>query len=295
MVFAHRSISELVRSVETVSVPTGAANTLGNKGCVAAHVVIGSTNIVFCNAHLAAHQHAYEERNNSFKHIMEEVPARFSRKVVQTSPSSSTMQGSSRGSVSSVAPAPTAAAAAAGEAGPDGTGEGIASGSSRLSPAMSSFATTSDRKIIDRLVFAGDLNYRIRGNVDMVMSLLELRMQEVLASNDQLNIARASLDVFAGFEEGPLHFLPTYKLRLQSDEYDRAKARTPSWTDRVLFRPDGMRLLAYNSDTRSVPLRRDIISRLVFSPLNVINVTQPECQRPPARVRVLRHRRVRLC
>ena len=51
--------------------------------------------------------------------------------------------------------------------------------------------------------------------------------------------------------EPPLNFYPTYKLDIESDEYDTgAKKRIPAWTDRVLYVPSsGFECTAYNSDT----------------------------------------------
>jgi hypothetical protein len=50
--------------------------------------------------------------------------------------------------------------------------------------------------------------------------------------------------------EAPLNFYPTYKLDIGSNEYDTGpKKRIPSWTDRILFKPTGMRCLAYDSVT----------------------------------------------
>lgn len=42
---------------------------------------------------------------------------------------------------------------------------------------------------------------------------------------------------FIDFQEGNLDFDPTYKYDNGSTAYDTSeKARTPSWTDRILFR-----------------------------------------------------------
>lgn len=45
------------------------------------------------------------------------------------------------------------------------------------------------------------------------------------------------IKVFREFIEGPIHFPPTYKYDINSDEYDTSeKARTPSYTDRIFWR-----------------------------------------------------------
>lgn len=89
----------------------------------------------------------------------------------------------------------------------------------------------------DRVVWLGDMNYRVNGSRKMVDRLLLDDMHEVLVFNDQLRIERAKKAVFDGFMEGPLHFRPTYKFDKNSATYDSSvKMRVPSWTDRVLYR-----------------------------------------------------------
>jgi len=83
----------------------------------------------------------------------------------------------------------------------------------------------------------GDLNYRVNGNRSMVDALLRQGMLEVMRANDQLCAAIRAGDAFFGFDEGPLHFPPTYKYDANTDNYDTSKkARIPSWTDRVLHK-----------------------------------------------------------
>ena len=60
-----------------------------------------------------------------------------------------------------------------------------------------------------------------------------------LVEFDQLNIERAKNTVFQGFQEGPLHFPPTYKYQPGTDLYESRqdkKLRAPAWCDRVLWR-----------------------------------------------------------
>lgn len=105
--------------------------------------------------------------------------------------------------------------------------------------------------VFDRVVWAGDLNFRIDVNRDIANILLQRNMHEVLLEKDQLTLAKRSGLLFNGYEEGPLNFRPTYKFDKQCDTYDSSpKQRVPAWTDRILFRskdPEGLELLAYNS------------------------------------------------
>ncbi len=54
---------------------------------------------------------------------------------------------------------------------------------------------------------------------------------------DQLKREQQRNHAFAGFQEGPIMFPPTYKYDKGSNRFDTsAKARIPAWTDRVLYR-----------------------------------------------------------
>lgn len=95
----------------------------------------------------------------------------------------------------------------------------------------------------DRVVWAGDLNYRVNVPRSVADVLLAKSMHAVLLKNDQLSIERSrnddnggSFSPFTGYHEGPLNFRPTYKFDSGTDTYDSSpKQRVPAWTDRVLF------------------------------------------------------------
>ncbi|KAG8538153.1 hypothetical protein GDO81_023212 [Engystomops pustulosus] len=57
--------------------------------------------------------------------------------------------------------------------------------------------------------------------------------------------------IFRGFQEADIQFLPTYKFDIGCDEYDTtAKQRTPSYTDRVVYKSRNkgdIRVLKYAS------------------------------------------------
>ena len=61
-----------------------------------------------------------------------------------------------------------------------------------------------------------------------------------------LTLVRGSSQVFEGFSEAPIDFIPTYKYDLFSDDWDTSeKERCPAWTDRILFRGPVCRVLYY--------------------------------------------------
>lgn len=91
----------------------------------------------------------------------------------------------------------------------------------------------------DRVVWAGDLNYRVNVSRRVADQLLAMGMHEVLVNNEQLTLERAGSGrscTLAGYQEGPLNFRPTYKFDSGTDAYDTSpKQRVPAWTDRVLY------------------------------------------------------------
>lgn len=93
-------------------------------------------------------------------------------------------------------------------------------------------------EVFDRVVWAGDLNYRVNAPRPVADLLLSKDMHGVLLKNEQLLLERSRggpLAPFAGYREGPLNFRPTYKFDTGKDTYDSSsKQRVPAWTDRVL-------------------------------------------------------------
>jgi phosphatidylinositol-bisphosphatase len=105
----------------------------------------------------------------------------------------------------------------------------------------------------DFVIWAGDLNYRIRSDVpdETVFEKCDAGDISWLAERDQLNITRAQGLAFKEFHEAPLTFFPTYKYQAGTHSYDRRpekKVRSPAWCDRVLWRTSG------NSDAKHIKL-----------------------------------------
>ncbi|PKA64968.1 Type I inositol 1,4,5-trisphosphate 5-phosphatase CVP2 [Apostasia shenzhenica] len=103
----------------------------------------------------------------------------------------------------------------------------------------------------DRIVWLGDLNYRIALSYRSAKALVEMRNWKLLLEKDQLRIEQRFGRVFAGWKEGRIYFPPTYKYSNNSDRYAgdnmqlKEKRRTPAWCDRILWYGRGLRQLSY--------------------------------------------------
>ncbi|XP_020255406.1 type I inositol polyphosphate 5-phosphatase 10 isoform X2 [Asparagus officinalis] len=103
----------------------------------------------------------------------------------------------------------------------------------------------------DRIIWLGDLNYRISLSYSETRNLLEDNNWDALFEKDQLKIERDSGRVFRGWREGKIYFAPTYKYSNNSDAYAgetatcKKKRRTPAWCDRILWHGDGITQLSY--------------------------------------------------
>ncbi|CAA7404017.1 unnamed protein product [Spirodela intermedia] len=103
----------------------------------------------------------------------------------------------------------------------------------------------------DRIIWLGDLNYRIALSYRTAKALVEMRNWKVLLENDQLRIEQRSGRVFVGWNEGRIYFPPTYKYSTNSDRYagddlhPKEKRRTPAWCDRILWYGRGLSQISY--------------------------------------------------
>ncbi|OIW12657.1 hypothetical protein TanjilG_24590 [Lupinus angustifolius] len=96
----------------------------------------------------------------------------------------------------------------------------------------------------DRIIWLGDLNYRIALSYRVAKALVEMH-------NWKLHIERREGRVFEGWNEGRIYFPPTYKYSNNSDRYTgderhtKQKRRTPAWCDRILWYGNGLYQLSY--------------------------------------------------
>ncbi|CAL9045237.1 type I inositol polyphosphate 5-phosphatase 5-like [Musa acuminata AAA Group] len=103
----------------------------------------------------------------------------------------------------------------------------------------------------DRILWLGDLNYRIALSYNEATTLLEYNDWDSLLGRDQLKMEREAGRVFDGWKEGKIYFAPTYKYSYNSDAYagettkSKKKRRTPAWCDRILWYGEGIEQLQY--------------------------------------------------
>ncbi|KAL8991409.1 MAG: hypothetical protein Q9177_000157 [Variospora cf. flavescens] len=104
----------------------------------------------------------------------------------------------------------------------------------------------------DAIIWLGDMNYRIGLSDDKARRLIKMNDLESLYANDQLNLQMIAGHVFPYYSEAQITFLPTYKYKNGTDEYDTSeKARIPAWCDRILRKGSNLKQIDY----ATAPLR----------------------------------------
>ena len=87
----------------------------------------------------------------------------------------------------------------------------------------------------DIVFWSGDFNYILSGNKEEINKMIKEKNYFELKEYDQLNqeIRTHRIDI-DDFEEGDIHFLPTYKFKEESDDYE--EFRNPGFNDRILYK-----------------------------------------------------------
>ncbi|XP_020104129.1 type IV inositol polyphosphate 5-phosphatase 9 [Ananas comosus] len=125
------------------------------------------------------------------------------------------------------------------------------------------------RKILDhdRIIWLGDLNYRISLPGSMTRLLVEQKEWKVLLENDQLRGEVLEGRAFEGWCEGAIKFSPTYKYYPNSDKYygciqgkKGEKKRAPAWCDRILWHGKGMKQNRYDRCESRLSDHRPVIA-----------------------------------
>ncbi|XP_053181253.1 phosphatidylinositol polyphosphate 5-phosphatase type IV [Scomber japonicus] len=108
----------------------------------------------------------------------------------------------------------------------------------------------------DQVFWFGDFNFRLskeRCDVETIMNQSAGGDMAPLLEHDQLSKEMKDGSIFKGFQEAQINFPPTYKFDIGCDIYDTtSKQRTPSYTDRILFRnrqADDIKVVKYTSCT----------------------------------------------
>ncbi|XP_043718046.1 type IV inositol polyphosphate 5-phosphatase 3 isoform X2 [Telopea speciosissima] len=101
----------------------------------------------------------------------------------------------------------------------------------------------------ERVIWLGDLNYRINLSYEKTRELISKNEWSKLIEQDQLIRELRKGQAFDGWSEGTLNFPPTYKYEFNSEKYcgedPKAGRRNPAWCDRILSFGNGMKLLNY--------------------------------------------------
>ncbi|GMM53891.1 hypothetical protein DAKH74_005070 [Maudiozyma humilis] len=125
-----------------------------------------------------------------------------------------------------------------------------------------SFARSRKIKDNDSIFWFGDLNYRVDMPNDLVRKELTLCKEgylDRLIKHDQLTQQIDCGAVFHDYCEPTIHFHPTYKFDHGTDIYDTSeKMRTPSWTDRIVYKGNNLHPLAYSCATLKVSDHRPV-------------------------------------
>ncbi|XP_017981613.1 PREDICTED: type IV inositol polyphosphate 5-phosphatase 3 isoform X3 [Theobroma cacao] len=115
--------------------------------------------------------------------------------------------------------------------------------------SLSAFGLPKSIHDHERIIWLGDLNYRINLSYEKTCALIFKKEWSKLIESDQLVRELRKGRTFDGWSEGALNFAPTYKYELNSEKYygedPKVGRRTPAWCDRILSYGKGMRQLSY--------------------------------------------------
>ncbi|KAF2860898.1 DNase I-like protein, partial [Piedraia hortae CBS 480.64] len=226
LVYASEEVRGDVKFVSSTSVGTGIGGLMGNKGAVAARVVIGeSTRLVFVNSHMSAgaDQGALERRNWDAAQVVSRV--RF-------------------------APIKDGVDSNSGERIGD---EDFAFWFGDLNYRLEGVPAEDVRKLLalhsteeEEAEESAD-SAQVKKNIadDEDPTSLQTTLSSLLP-HDELQQQMKSRKAFQdGWHEGPITFLPTYKYDVgKVGVFDSSdKKRAPSWCDRILYRTRRDRLM----------------------------------------------------
>eukprot|EP00250_Pteridium_aquilinum_P008687 c18133_g1_i1 orf=533-2320(-) len=121
----------------------------------------------------------------------------------------------------------------------------------------------------DRIIWFGDLNYRLNMSDSKVRFLVAREDWTALLDKDQLKKELLRGHTFHGWHEGSILFAPTYKYELDSIRYagenakPGEKRRAPAWCDRILWHGKGLKQLSYRRGELTLSDHRPVIATFV--------------------------------
>ncbi|KAM7266471.1 hypothetical protein ACFE04_004368 [Oxalis oulophora] len=114
----------------------------------------------------------------------------------------------------------------------------------------------------DRIIWLGDLNYRINLPYEMTKQLISEQRWSKLLHHDQLAQELRKGHVFDGWSEDTINFAPTYKYEMNSEKYygedPKAGRRNPAWCDRILSYGNGIKQLSYTRSELNISDHRPV-------------------------------------
>ncbi|CAO3658088.1 unnamed protein product [Rhizopus stolonifer] len=210
IVIAKKSHKAFISETQVTWAGVGLMNMMGNKGGIAVRLRFHDSYLCFVTSHLAAFTDKTEKRNQDFTELSKRLL--FSHK-----PDSLTDYVSYFWN--------------------NGGDEGVSF--LENNNVIRDWRVEASIYHSDFLIWCGDLNYRVNLSESVIKNWLRQDRLDVLFEYDQLSIEQKAGRTFPMFEEGPIHFQPTYKYDPGTNQYDTSeKRRAPSWTDRILWKKD---------------------------------------------------------
>lgn len=140
---------------------------------------------------------------------------------------------------------------------------------------MQSITFEKNRKITDHdyIFWFGDMNYRVLLDNIEVRQELDKKpdgyLDDIFNFDQLVHELNAGL-ILDGFKEPRITFRPTYKYDNGTENYDTSdKARTPSWTDRILYK--GNATPYYYSDCKVLTSDHRPVCAIYGAPIKVID------------------------
>eukprot|EP01025_Chloroclados_australasicus_P051710 TRINITY_DN6029_c0_g1_i3.p1 TRINITY_DN6029_c0_g1~~TRINITY_DN6029_c0_g1_i3.p1 ORF type:complete len:685 (-),score=46.66 TRINITY_DN6029_c0_g1_i3:662-2689(-) len=234
-VWVRRKLVPHVRGLQTLSLGTGAMG-LGNKGAVAVRFRVYDSSFLVCCCHLPSGASESELIRRNW--ALAEIQKRCSFQNVWDS-----------SKYNQLTPMEIYRSIGVSQINKAGEQNGQWKGVARFEDH-------------EHVILLGDLNYRVNTKDDVAIKLIRSNQLNQLMLYDQLVNEMERETVLQGWKEGILNFPPTYKFVKGTSLYhgekskfkpgdkadDTKSARTPSWTDRIIFRSTGgLHQLSYSS------------------------------------------------